>query len=137
MSAAESIYRVLDANLNRLREALRVIEEYYRFFQNDAQTAVVLKELRHKLEKIENGFGREILLKYRDTVNDCFADKNRPEELHRKSEADILIASFKRAQEAARVIEEYTKITEHPEFSEIAKTIRFSVYNVEKQFPGK
>lgn len=136
MSFSNSIYRVLDANLNRLREALRVIEEYYRFFKNDADIAVALKKLRHSLKEVENGLGRERLLKGRDTGNDCFADKNRPEELLRKTETDILVASFKRAQEAARVIEEYTKITEHPEYSETAKTIRFSLYNVEKTLLG-
>lgn len=135
-ATSDSTYRVLDANLNRLREALRVIEEYYRFFKNDAEVAVTLKKSRHSVKQIEAGIGRELLLKGRDTLTDCFADKNRPEELERKTETDILIASCKRAQEAARVIEEYTKITAHPEFSEKAKTIRFSLYNVEKLLLG-
>ena len=132
MTVSDSIYRVLDANLNRLREALRVIEEYYRFFKNDAPVAVTLKKLRHFVKEIEIAIGREPLLNGRDTFSDCFADKNRPEELQRKTVTDILAASCKRAQEASRVIEEYTKITDYPQLSEKAKTIRFSLYNVEK-----
>jgi thiamine-phosphate pyrophosphorylase len=132
MAASDSIYRVLDANLNRLREALRVIEEYYRFFKNDTQIVVTLKKLRHSVKEIELGVGRESLLKGRDSLSDCLADKNRPEELQRETVTDILAASCKRAQEASRVIEEYTKITDYPELSEKAKTIRFSLYNVEK-----
>ncbi len=132
MTASDSIYRVLDANLNRLREALRVIEEYHRFFKNDAPMAVTLKKLRHSVKEIELGIGREPLLKGRDTFSDCFADKNRPEELQRETVIDILTASCKRAQEASRVIEEYTKLTDNPQLSEKAKTIRFSLYNIEK-----
>jgi thiamine-phosphate pyrophosphorylase len=132
MAASDSIYRVLDANLNRLREALRVIEEYYRFFKNDTQIVVTLKKLRHSVKEIELGVGRESLLKGRDSLSDCLADKNRPEELQRETVTDILAASCKRAQEASRVIEEYTKITDYPELSEKARTIRFSLYNVEK-----
>lgn len=134
MTESDSIYRVLDANINRLREALRVIEEYYRFFKNDAPVALTLKKLRHSVKEIEIDLGREPLLKGRNTFSDCFADKNRPEELQRKNVTDILAASCKRAQEASRVIEEYAKITDYPEISEKAKTIRFSLYNVEKLF---
>jgi thiamine-phosphate pyrophosphorylase len=127
---------VLDANLNRLREALRVIEEYFRFIQNHAEASIMLKELRHSLIEMEHGFGSGRLLQARDTASDCFADVNRPEELIRKNEKDILTASFKRGQEASRVIEEYAKITDHAAFSEIAKTIRFSLYKIEKQVSG-
>ncbi len=134
MTESDSIYRVLDANINRLREALRVIEEYYRFFKNDAPVALTLKKLRHSVKEIELYLGREPLLKGRNTFSDCFADKNRPEELQRENVTDILAASCKRAQEASRVIEEYAKITDYPEISEKAKTIRFSLYNVEKLF---
>lgn len=137
MPVFEPVYRVLDANLNRLREALRVMEEYYRFLKNDAVSAVEIKKMRHTIKRIESGYGLELLLKNRDTTSDCFASKNLPEELQRQTEDDILIASFKRAQEAARVIEEYTKITAYQEFSELAKTIRFSLYDLEKKFLGK
>ncbi|NLD99938.1 MAG: thiamine-phosphate pyrophosphorylase [Fibrobacter sp.] len=131
-----SVYRVLDANLNRLREALRVIEEYYRFYLNDELISITFKTLRHSLIILEEGFGRKNLLANRDTQTDCFADVNRPEELQRTSHEDIVVASFKRAQEASRVIEEYSKVTEHVELSEVAKKVRFSLYSVEKQILG-
>jgi thiamine-phosphate pyrophosphorylase len=54
----------------------------------------------------------------------------------RSTTAHIVTASFKRAQEAARVIEEYTKITDTPHLSDIAKHLRFSLYSIEKEWKG-
>ena len=75
----KAVFRVLDANLNRLREALRVIEEYFRFFSLDESIAVELKTLRHSLEEIERGAGAPLLLESRDTHSDPFANVNRAE----------------------------------------------------------
>ena len=134
---ADPVFRIIDANLNRCREALRVIEEYFRFILNCAEPSGELKLLRHELILIEEGLGPKRLLEYRDTQNDCFADENRPEELIRSNESDIAAASFKRAQEASRVIEEYVKLTDTPLLSGIAKKIRFSLYALEKTYLTK
>lgn len=131
--ANDSIYRILDANCNRLREALRVIEEYCRFIMNDASASTELKLLRHKLVTIEEQLGYQKLLAHRDAQHDPFADKNRPEEMVRATNSTILTANCKRAQEAARVIEEYAKRTAVPAVSEIAKIIRFTLYTLEQQ----
>lgn len=128
-----SVYRILDANLNRLREGLRVIEEFYRFTENNASAAIMLKGYRHDLEKIENTIGRKNLVSHRDTATDCFSKENRPEELTRNNIEDIVYASIKRSQEAARVIEEYSKIICCSEVSDEAKKLRFSLYSFEKK----
>jgi thiamine-phosphate pyrophosphorylase len=130
---SEAILRVIDANLNRLREALRVIEEYFRFIDLNKDITIDLKQLRHSLEELENNFDQRALLSSRDTQTDPFAGKNREEELNRRSETDIVKASFKRAQEAARVLEEYIKITQQQQMSEKAKSIRFILYTIEKK----
>ncbi len=128
----DQVFRLIDANLNRLREALRVIEEHVRFVSPSPPLCIELKKMRHSLEDVESSFGRLDLLRNRDTHTDPFADKNRPEELRRESYGDVLAANFKRAEEAARVIEEYSKITARSECSETAKTIRFALYAYEK-----
>jgi thiamine-phosphate pyrophosphorylase len=128
----KAVYRVLDANLNRLREALRVIEEYFRFFIANESVAITLKKLRHSLEEIESGAGTQALLACRDTKNDPFANVNRPEELGRSTPEQVVCGNFKRGQEAARVIEEYLKITPVAHLSEKAKILRFSLYDLEK-----
>lgn len=47
--ADSSIRRILDANVNRAREALRVMEEYARFVLDDALLTQAIKEARHEL----------------------------------------------------------------------------------------
>ncbi len=42
-------FRVIDANVNRAREALRVMEEYARFGLDDAGLTKAIKETRHRL----------------------------------------------------------------------------------------
>lgn len=134
----QTIFRILDANCNRLREALRVIEEYYRFAVNEESAAITLKEERHRLISIEDAVGRHRLLAARNTGDDCFASENRPEELRRDGLASLLAANFKRAQEAARVLEEYGKLTNASAVSETAKRIRFSLYDLEqRQLAGR
>ena len=51
------VYRILDANINRSREALRVIEEYFRFVRNDSAFAGRTKTCRHKLTRIVDALG--------------------------------------------------------------------------------
>jgi hypothetical protein len=131
-SERKNVFRVLDANLNRLREALRVVEEYFRFIALKVPLAERLKKLRHGLEELEQGFGRERLLSGRDTETDPFANVNKPEEMNRPTVHEVLVANFKRGEEACRVIEEYSKITDAAHLSERAKSIRFALYAIEK-----
>ena len=122
----------MDVNFNRLREALRVIEEYFRFVLEEEKSCVDLKKLRHLLTDMEKCIGNNLLLENRDTAGDCFAFHTRPEEMNRPRHSDVLIANFKRAQEASRVIEEYSKLSGVNNVSQSAKEIRFSLYTLQK-----
>ena len=128
---SSSVLRILDANLNRLREALRVIEEHFRFISTHEQFAAELKLLRHRCADIEQAIGRNRLLQSRDTDTDPFAGEMRCEEMGRETTGDVLAANSKRAQEAARVIEEYAK-ADYPQAAQRAKSMRFSLYKFEK-----
>lgn len=136
MKKTAHIYRILDANLNRLGEALRVLEEYYRFLEERAGVCAALKKLRHELVLMERHLGKKNLLEHRDTTSDCFSKANTPQELDRGGTMDLLTANFKRSQEATRVIEEYSKITGPREVPDVAKTIRFTLYKLEKDLCG-
>jgi thiamine-phosphate pyrophosphorylase len=92
--------------------------------------------LRHALAGIENVLGRSELLANRDTEGDCFANRNRSEELDRSGPDSLLAANFKRGQEACRVIEEYAKVAGGAELSEKAKRVRFALYAFEKELQG-
>ena len=117
--------RLIDANLNRLREGIRVVEDIFRYIYNNKQTAIKLKELRH-LSRLKNYFE---LLETRDVKNDVLRSSIKSEQ-NRSDLNSILIANFKRAQESARVLEEFTKLISI-EDSENFKYIRYELYNLE------
>ena len=117
--------RLIDANLNRLREGIRVVEDIFRYVYNDKQTALKLKELRHKART--NNYIE--LLKTRDVKNDVLRTSIKSEQ-NRADMNSILIANFKRAQESARVLEEFCKLISI-EDSENFKYIRYELYNLE------
>jgi thiamine-phosphate pyrophosphorylase len=110
MTTPNEVYRILDANLNRAREALRVIEEYARFILDDSAAAQRVKKLRHDLRSIVAELGSERLLCARDIVNDVGRDLKTADELTRASASDVLHAAFARLTEAARVLGEYAKL---------------------------
>ena len=121
----ENYLRLIDANLNRLREGIRVVEDIFRYIYNDKQTALKLKELRH-LSRLENYIE---LLETRDVKNDVLRSSIKSEQ-NRTDLYSILIANFKRAQESSRVLEEFTKLTSIKD-SENFKYIRYELYNLE------
>jgi len=121
------LYRVIDANLNRLKEGIRVIEDIMRYRDNNKNLSRQLKDIRHKARVNET---RE-LLKYRDSINDVLRASSQSE-LNRSDTLSILTANFKRGQESARVLEELYKL-ENVEYSENFKYIRYELYNLEKE----
>lgn len=121
----ENYLRLIDANLNRLREGIRVVEDIFRYVYNDKQTALKLKELRH-LSRLENYIE---LLETRDVKNDVLRTSIKSEQ-NRTDLYSILIANFKRAQESSRVLEEFCKLISI-EDSENFKYIRYELYNLE------
>ncbi len=120
------LLRVCDANLNRLREGLRVVEDILRYKENDKQNASILKKLRHQA-RVPN---YKKLLEQRDSLNDVLRPSTTSEQ-KRASLEEILISNFKRAEESARVLEEIFKL-EDIELSEMFKRIRYELYGVEK-----
>ena len=121
----ENYLRLIDANLNRLREGIRVVEDIFRYVYNDKQTALKLKELRH-LSRLENYIE---LLETRDVKNDVLRSSIKSEQ-NRSDLYSILIANFKRAQESSRVLEEFCKLISIKD-SENFKYIRYELYNLE------
>ncbi|QKJ24573.1 thiamine-phosphate pyrophosphorylase [Poseidonibacter lekithochrous] len=117
--------RLIDANLNRLREGIRVVEDIFRYIYNDKDTAIKLKTLRH-LARLEN---YTELLETRDVANDVLRSSIKSEQ-NRDDLFSILIANFKRAQESSRVLEEFTKLSSI-EDSENFKYIRYELYTLE------
>ncbi|MEA3316171.1 MAG: thiamine-phosphate pyrophosphorylase [Campylobacterota bacterium] len=120
--------RLLDANLNRLREGIRVVEDIYRYIFNNKIVATELKQLRHKSRIKSELFSA--LIDSRDIKNDVLKISTKSEQ-NRTDLNSILIANFKRAQESARVLEEFGKLIDI-DTSEDFKSIRYELYHLEK-----
>lgn len=118
-------FRIIDANLNRLREGIRVVEDIFRYIYNNKELSTKLKNLRH-LSRVENFYE---ILSCRDVQNDVLKESIKSEQ-NRDDLNSILIANFKRAQESARVLEELLKLYSI-EDSENFKYIRYELYNLE------
>ena len=121
------LFRVIDANLNRLKEGIRVIEDIARYLDNNKTLASQLKALRHqsKIDDLQN------LLASRDSVNDVLRPTVQSE-MNRSDLESIIVANYKRAQESSRVLEEMYKIVD-PELSENFKSVRYALYTLEKE----
>ena len=126
-SLSPELFRVIDANINRLKEGIRVVEDILRYKDNNKELSSKLKSLRHKAKIQET----QKLLQHRDSINDVLRPSTQSEQ-NRSNLEDILTANFKRAQESARVLEELYKL-ENIQYSENFKAVRYELYNLEKE----
>lgn len=124
-----SILRIVDANLNRAREALRVLEDYARFALDHDAWAAELKALRHELVDATAGVARDAI-HHRDTPGDVGADNKAPSELTRRDLAHVVTAASKRLGEALRSVEECLKTLDPAAAARVERT-RYAFYDVE------
>ncbi len=131
---ASGVLRVLDANLNRAREGLRVLEDFARFIQNDSRVTSTLKRLRHQLvdaERLLRSGLPDGVIEKRSTAADVGTQISTEREMTRDSPADVVVANARRVQEALRSLEEFGK-TVCPAFAQAIKRLRYEVYEAEK-----
>ena len=91
-SLSPELYRVIDANLNRLKEGIRVVEDIMRYRDNNKELSSQLKSLRHKARINET----KNLLQNRDSINDVLRSSTKSEQ-NRNDITSIIAANFKRA----------------------------------------
>ena len=154
--------RIIDANLNRAREGLRVVEEYARFCLDDAALTQSAKSMRHDLGEAAGSFeaclrttgeavartrddGSDVaalssgcsptdnpIVAHRDTVGDVGTTIEAHGEYHRQDAHEVAAAAAKRLTEALRAIEEYGKIFDAT-FAERIERIRYRAYTLEQR----
>jgi thiamine-phosphate pyrophosphorylase len=117
--------RIVDANLNRATEAVRVLEEIARFYLDNKTICEKLKTLRHKISKSLDENYKELLTS-RNTEEDVGTDIPNPS--NRKNIINIHVANFKRLQQALRTLSEYS-----PENATVFEEARYSSYTLEKE----
>jgi len=125
------IYRTIDANINRISEGLRVLEDVARFMVNDAKIGIQLKTIRHDLLKSVRTLNIS-MLSHRDVSNDYGAVVK--ESALRKDISSVVSANSRRVQEGLRVLEELSKLDQLKNIINpgIYKKARFSIYNIER-----
>ena len=117
--------RIIDANLNRATEGLRVIEEIARFILSDTELSARLKTIRHELQKFFD-VEYDNLLDSRDTLNDVGCNIINPDK--KESLDSIFKANFKRVEEAFRVLNQYASLDD---------SYRYRIYTIEKEMRSK
>ena len=121
--------RLIDANINRASEGLRVLEDICRFLLDDLSKTEALKAIRHSLRSV---YPAGELTLARDTAGDVGKQADALDSHSRSGLLEVTAANAKRAQEAIRVIEEFCKIGEASKAAELEK-YRYDIYCLEKQ----
>jgi len=135
MQISREILRIIDANLNRCREALRVVEDVFRLGLSDKEASAEIKEMRHGLAAAARGFDRSGagLLGARDSASDVGRELVvAGQKLAYAKMADMASANMKRAEEALRVLAETARLAA-PALAPRLERMRFEVYEIERK----
>lgn len=128
----DPVIRVIDANINRGKEGLRVCEEITRFLLEDSKLTGELKNARHAIDPLVRSLvNKKYLLECRYSLKDVgFSILGK--ELRRGNVQDIFLANIQRAKESVRVLEEFSKlINKHSALG--FKKLRYRIYEIEKK----
>ncbi|RKY41887.1 MAG: thiamine-phosphate pyrophosphorylase [Candidatus Makaraimicrobium thalassicum] len=128
----KGVYRIIDANLNRVMEGIRVCEDIIRFSSNNEHLTGKLKTLRHEVFNAIKDLRKEHLeelVSSRD-LNDV-GMRSSESEKSRDNLVDLFLANTQRGKESLRVLEEVLKLFDR-QLSQKFKKFRFKLYEIEK-----
>jgi thiamine-phosphate pyrophosphorylase len=124
------LYRMLDANLNRATEGIRVAEDITRFILDDTKLTARLKNIRHELVKLFKVISYRLQVT-RNVSGDVGASRSTKSENARKDIQQVFMSNIKRAQQSVRLFEETSKLFD-PKLGPKFKKLRFSLYEIEQ-----
>lgn len=124
-----ALVRILDANLNRAREALRVLEDAARFGLDDAPRAAAFKRLRHALQDAagEVPVDRSMLMAWRTVSPDV--GRASGGRYARAGLAGVVAAAASRLSEALRAVEEACRGLGAEEAGRAVERVRYAGYD--------
>lgn len=130
----KKIFRIIDANVNRSREGLRVCEEIARFALDSRELTTQLKAVRNAVSAAARRFEKELgaLAHARDAKDDVGRASRLPGGINRRNLRDIFAANMERAKESLRVLEEFFKLIDPAESMKFSR-LRFKAYEIEKK----
>ena len=120
------ISQIIDANLDRSREGLRVLEDWARFGLGREDIVITLKNFRQILGQNHLDFYKSS----RNYVKDKCKGLVHDEQIKRINPDKIICSNSARVQEALRVIEEFSRGHNY-KLSKIASNIRYELYTLE------
>ncbi|OQX86490.1 MAG: hypothetical protein B6D55_05945 [Candidatus Omnitrophica bacterium 4484_70.2] len=130
------ILRIVDANINRLIEGLRVVEDILRFYYQNKILFGKIRMLRHNLARLSfEVWNRKKLVSCRRSREDIGRILDNLEK-KRKNIEEVVYFNLQRAKESLRVLEELSKLKD-AESSGRFKKMRFKLYELEKQILKK
>jgi len=128
------INRIIDANINRAKEGLRVCEEITRFVLNNRKLTSEFKRIRHEIDTLVKSYPPD-LIKQRKSLTDVGRNINFSE-LKRSGFQDIFFANIQRVKESLRVMEEFNKLI-NTKLAIKFKKLRYLIYEIEKKTAKK
>ena len=129
----QQLLQIIDANLNRAREGLRVCEDISRFVIIDRNLTGSLKNIRHILTRVilqSKRLSLKKILQMRNTRKDAM--RNIDFKRKRADIIDIFMSNIERVKESLRVLEECCKVIDG-EASYKFRRLRFNTYDIEKK----
>jgi len=124
--AEARVDRLIDANLDRAREGLRVVEDWCRFGLDHADLVASLKHWRQQLGRCHADRYKQA----RSTATDTAAGMAHPAQQDRVHPQQVVAANCGRVQEALRVLEEFGRDRD-PQLAATAASIRYGLYDLE------
>jgi hypothetical protein len=131
VGTAPDLYRILDANLNRSKEGLRVCEDICRYIWDDKNLTKSFKDLRHDLT---NRLSQDKLLKAlaNRAIESDVGRKTTTSETKRRDLSAVFLANCQRVKESLRVLEEVIKLID-PKVADHYKKLRYRLYFLEQK----
>lgn len=133
----QKVYRIIDANLNRSREGLRVCEEIARFVLDDKRLTEEFKGLRHKITNCIKFYPTRLqdIISARDSGRDVGRGRQ-PMEQKRLDWKGVSLANMERVKESLRALEEFSKLIDS-RIADKFKRLRFKAYEAEKKLTAR
>jgi thiamine-phosphate pyrophosphorylase len=132
-TAPARVLRIMDANLNRTAEGLRLLEDVARLILDDTALTQQLKTMRHEVVEGDWLFHQQ-LIQARDSESDVgFGIEATGDEKQRDLRITV-VANARRVQESLRTLEELAKMPDAAIKwdSDKFKQARFALYTIEK-----
>ena len=128
----DSQYRIIDANLNRIGEGLRLLEDIARLALDDVLLTEKLKAMRHELIPTDRALNQR-LFQARNAEEDIGAALEVKQQSKERRLHEAVVANSRRLQQSLRVVEEMAKAPGIKLNPEKYQQARFSLYTLERE----